>query len=248
MKNFLRMSLVLATGLNSQFLHAHKDHKQKPAMPAIGVLQGSIKDSASMKPIEYASVSLVDLEHNELVTGGLSDKNGLVNITEIPLGKYVAVIEFMGYRKKEIGPLNIFPGEGGGIRQNFGEVKMSISSLNMATVDVLGEESTFIQTIDKKIFNVGRDISSSGGNGADVLRKVPSVDVDIDGVVSIAGDANVTILIDGKRSGRTGSGRRGEIENIAASMIEKVEVITNPSAKYDPDGVGGIINLSLIHI
>ena len=196
-----------------------------------------------MKPIEYASVSLVDLEHNELVTGGLSDKNGLVNITEIPLGKYVAVIEFMGYKKKEIGPLNIFPGEGGGIRQNFGEVKMSISSLNMAAVDVLGEESTFIQTIDKKIFNVGRDISSSGGNGADVLRKVPSVDVDIDGEVSIAGDANVTILIDGKRSGRTGSGRRGEIENIAASMIEKVEVITNPSAKYDPDGVGGIINI-----
>ncbi|MEL1232728.1 MAG: TonB-dependent receptor [Candidatus Neomarinimicrobiota bacterium] len=243
MKNFLRMSLILATGLNSQFLHAHKDHKQKPAMPAIGVLQGSIKDSTSMKPIEYASVSLVDLEHNELVTGGLSDKNGLVNITEIPLGKYVAVIEFMGYKKQEIGPLNIFPGEGGGIRQNFGEIKMSISSLNMATVDVLGEESTFIQTIDKKIFNVGRDISSSGGNGADVLRKVPSVDVDIDGEVSIAGDANVTILIDGKRSGRTGSGRRGEIENIAASMIEKVEVITNPSAKYDPDGVGGIINI-----
>ena len=237
------MSLILATSLNSQFLHAHKDHKQKPAMPAIGVLQGSIKDSTSMKPIEYASVSLVDLEHNELVTGGLSDKNGLVNITEIPLGKYVAVIEFMGYKKKEVGPLNIFPGEGGGIRQNFGEVKMSISSLNMATVDVLGEESTFIQTIDKKIFNVGRDISSSGGNGADVLRKVPSVDVDIDGEVSIAGDANVTILIDGKRSGRTGSGRRGEIENIAASMIEKVEVITNPSAKYDPDGVGGIINI-----
>ena len=67
--------------------------------------------------------------------------------------------------------------------------------------------------------------------------------MDIDGVVSIAGDANVTILVDGKRSGRTGSGRRGEIENIAASMIEKVEVITNPSAKYDPDGVGGIINI-----
>ncbi len=243
MKNFLKISIIMATVLNLQFLHAHKDHKKRPTMPAIGVLQGSIKDSTSMKPIEYASVSLVDLEHNELVTGGLSDKNGLVNITEIPLGKYVAVIEFMGYKKKEIGPLNIFPGEGGGIRQNFGEVKMSISSLNMATVDVLGEESTFIQTIDKKIFNVGRDISSSGGNGADVLRKVPSVDVDIDGVVSIAGDANVTILIDGKRSGRTGSGRRGMIENIAASMIEKVEVITNPSAKYDPDGVGGIINI-----
>jgi len=243
MKNLFKWSLLVTIIISPKYLQAHKDHQKSPAMPAIGVLQGSIKDSTSMKPIEYASVSLVDLEHNELVTGGLSDKNGLVNITEIPLGKYVAVIEFMGYKKKEIGPLNIFPGEGGEIRQNFGEVKMSISSLNMETVEVLGEESTFIQTIDKKIFNVGRDISSSGGNGADVLRKVPSVDVDIDGVVSIAGDANVTILIDGKRSTRTGSGRRGEIENIAASMIEKVEVITNPSAKYDPDGVGGIINL-----
>ena len=242
-KIFERFLLIAILLINVQTLYAHKDHKNRPAMPAIGVVQGSIIDSTSTKPIEYASVSLVDLEHNELITGGLSDKNGLVNITEIPLGKYVAVVEFMGYKKKEIGPLNIYPGEGGGIRQNIGQVKMSISSLNMEAINVIGDESTFIQTIDKKIFNVGRDLSSSGGSGADVLRKVPSVDVDIDGVVSIAGDANVTILVDGKRSGRTGSGRRGEIENIAASMIEKVEVITNPSAKYDPDGVGGIINI-----
>tara|TARA_B100000700_G_scaffold253011_1_gene284699 strand:+ start:461 stop:3001 length:2541 start_codon:yes stop_codon:yes gene_type:complete len=244
MKNIFKWSILsIIILINFQYLYAHKDHKDKPAMPAIGIVQGLILDSTSMKPIEYASASLIDLEHNEVVTGGLSDKNGLLNITEIPLGKYVAVIEFMGYKKKEIGPLNIYPGAGGGIRQNIGEIKMSISTLNMAAIDVVGDESTFIQTIDKKIFNVGRDLSSSGGSGADVLRKVPSVDVDIDGVVSIAGDANVTILVDGKRSGRTGSGRRGEIENIAASMIEKIEVITNPSAKYDPDGVGGIINI-----
>jgi len=244
MKNIFKWSILsIIILINFQYLYAHKDHKDKPAMPAIGIVQGLILDSTSMKPIEYASASLVDLEHNEVITGGLSDKNGRLNITEIPLGKYVAVIEFMGYKKKEIGPLNIYPGAGGGIRQNIGEIKMSISTLNMAAIDVVGDESTFIQTIDKKIFNVGRDLSSSGGSGADVLRKVPSVDVDIDGVVSIAGDANVTILVDGKRSGRTGSGRRGEIENIAASMIEKIEVITNPSAKYDPDGVGGIINI-----
>jgi len=214
-------------------------------MPAIGIIQGTIIDSTTTKPIEYASVSLVDLEHNELVTGGLTDKNGNLNITGIPLGKYVAVIEFIGYKKKEIGPINLFPGEGSGIRYDLGQVKLGISAVNMEAVDVVGEESVFIQTIDKKIFNVGRDLSSTGGTGSDVLRKIPSVDVDIDGVVSIAGDANVTILVDGKRSGRTGSGRRGEVENIPASMIEKVEVITNPSAKYDPDGVGGIINIVL---
>ena len=228
-----------------QNIFGHKDHSNKPAMPAIGIVQGTIIDSVTSKPIEYASVSLVDLEHNELVTGGLTDKNGLLNIREIPLGKYVAVIEFIGYEKKEINPIILFPGEGGGIRHDFGTVKLNVSAVNMSEVEVLGDESVFIQTIDKKIFNVGRDLSSSGGTGSDVLRKIPSVDVDIDGVVSIAGDANVTILVDGKRSGRTGSGRRGETENIPASMIEKVEVITNPSAKYDPDGVGGIINIVL---
>jgi len=228
-----------------QNIFGHKDHSNKPAMPAIGIVRGTIIDSVTSKPIEYASVSLVDLEHNELVTGGLTDKNGLLNITEIPLGKYVAVIEFIGYEKKEINPIILFPGEGGGIRHDFGTLKLKVSAVNMSEVEVLGDESVFIQTIDKKIFNVGRDLSSSGGTGSDVLRKIPSVDVDIDGVVSIAGDANVTILVDGKRSGRTGSGRRGETENIPASMIEKVEVITNPSAKYDPDGVGGIINIVL---
>ena len=246
MTTFIKHSIcVIILFITAQNVFAHKDHSNKPAMPAIGIIQGTIIDSVTSKPIEYASVSLVDLEHNELVTGGLTDKNGLLNITEIPLGKYVAVIEFIGYEKKEINPIILFPGEGGGIRHDFGTVKLNVSAVNMSEVEVLGDESVFIQTIDKKIFNVGRDLSSSGGTGSDVLRKIPSVDVDIDGVVSIAGDANVTILVDGKRSGRTGSGRRGEVENIPASMIEKVEIITNPSAKYDPDGVGGIINIVL---
>ena len=242
LKHFVNVVIILAT---IDYSFGHKDHSKKTSMPAIGVIQGTILDSTTLKPIEYASVSLVELEHNQLVTGGLSDKNGKLNISEIPLGRYVAVIEFIGYKKKEVGPINLFPGEGGGIKHNFGQIKLAISSVNMDAVEVIGEESQFIQTIDKKIFNVGRDLSVSGGTGSDVLRKIPSVDVDIDGVVSIAGDENVTILVDGKRSGRTGSGRRGEVENIAASMIEKVEVITNPSAKYDPDGVGGIINIVL---
>ena len=224
-------------------MSSHKDHSKKPKMPAIGVIQGSVIDSLSLFPLEYASVSLIELEHNELVTGGLTDKNGFLNITEIPLGRYVAVVEFIGYEKKEIGPINLFPGQGSGIQHNLGKVKLNVSAVNLTAVEVVGEESTFTQTIDKKIFNVGRDLSSSGGTGTDVLRKVPSVDVDIDGVVTIAGDANVTVLIDGKRSGRTGSGRRGNVDHINASMIEKIEVITNPSAKYDPDGVGGIINI-----
>ena len=225
-------------------LFAHKDHKDEPKMPAIGIVKGMILDSVSSSPLQYASISLINLHSNEVVTGALSEENGRFIIREVPLGKYKAVIEFIGYKKKEISDINLFPGQGGGIEQSLGNINLKVSSINLAGVEVLGE-SQFIQTIDKQIFTVGKNLASAGGSGSDVLRKVPSLDVDIDGVISIAGDANVTVLIDGKRSGLTGSGRRGNVDNIAASMIEKIEVITNPSAKYDPDGVGGIINIVL---
>ena len=128
-------------------LYSHKNHSSKPKMPAIGVIQGTVLDSLSSLPLEYASVSLVELEHNELVTGGLTDKNGYLNITEIPLGRYVAVVEFIGYEKKEIGPINLFPGQGAGIQHNIGKVKLNISAVNLGSVEVIGEESTFILSL-----------------------------------------------------------------------------------------------------
>ena len=228
-------------------LNAHEGHKKKEKMPAIGVIQGSVTDSSTGAPIEYASISIVDNHDGDVVTGGLSNKDGSFNISEIPLGQYVVIVEFIGYSKKEIGPLKIFPGNmvggEGKIKHFLGEIPLKISSVNLDAVEVIGDESQFIQTVDKQIFKVGKNLTATGGTGFDLLRKVPTVDVDIDGEVSIAGDANVTILIDGKRSGLTGSNRRGVVDNIQVSMVEKVEVITNPSAKYDPDGVGGIINI-----
>lgn len=210
-------------------------------MPAIGVVNGSVMDSTSGLPIEYASISLVNMRSDEVVTGALSDKTGRFNIREIPLGRYRAVVEFIGYATKEISPINIFPGERGSITHDLGSIKLQISSINLAEVEVLGE-SQFIQTIDKQIFTVGKNLAASGGSGEDVLNQVPTVAVDIDGNITLRGDANVTVLIDGKK---VGFDRRSMVDNLQASMIEKVEVITNPSAKYDPDGVGGIINLVL---
>ena len=210
-------------------------------MPAIGVVNGSVMDSTSGQPLEYASISLVNMRSDEVVTGALSDKTGRFNIREVPLGRYRAVVEFIGFATKEISPINIFPGEGGGIEHDLGSIKLQISSVNLAEVEVLGE-SQFIQTIDKQIFTVGKNLAASGGSGEDVLNQVPTVAVDIDGNITLRGDANVTVLIDGKK---VGFDRRSMVDNLQASMIEKVEVITNPSAKYDPDGVGGIINLIL---
>ena len=224
-------------------LKAHGGDNHKPKMPAIGIVQGSVTDSVTSQPIEYASISVIDNNSGTVVTGGLSKKDGSFNIKEIPLGQYIIIIEFIGYAKKEIGPLNIFPGENGSINNFLGEISLKISSVNLDAVEVVGDESQFIQTVDKQIFKVGKNLTAAGGTGFDLLKKVPTVDVNIDGEVSIAGDANVTILIDGKKSGLTGSNRRGVVDNIQVGMVEKVEVITNPSAKYDPDGVGGIINI-----
>ena len=226
-------------------LTAHEGHKKKEKMPAIGTVQGTVTDSITGNPIEYASISLIDNHNGAIVTGALSKKDGSFSVREIPLGEYIVLIEFIGYAKKEIGPLNIFFGENGSIQNFIGEVPLKISSVNLDAVEVIGDESQFIQTVDKQIFKVGKNLTAAGGTGFDLLRKVPTVDVNIDGEVSIAGDANVTILIDGKRSGLTGSNRRGVVDNIQVAMVEKVEVITNPSAKYDPDGVGGIINIVL---
>ena len=226
-------------------LTAHEGHKKKEKMPAIGTVQGTVTDSTTGNPIEYASISLIDNHDGAIVTGALSKKDGSFSVREIPLGEYIVLIEFIGYAKKEIGPLNIFFGENGSIQNFIGEVPLKISSVNLDAVEVIGDESQFIQTVDKQIFKVGKNLTAAGGTGFDLLRKVPTVDVNIDGEVSIAGDANVTILIDGKRSGLTGSNRRGVVDNIQVAMVEKVEVITNPSAKYDPDGVGGIINIVL---
>jgi len=245
--NILRLiiSLIFSGYLMPVILTAHEGHNKKAKIPAIGIVQGTVTDSITGSPIEYASVSIIDNHDGTVVTGGLSKKDGSFNIREIPLGQYIILVEFIGYAKKEIGPLNIFPGEGGSIENFMGEIALKISSINLDAVEVIGDESQFIQTVDKQIFKVGKNLTAAGGTGFDLLRKVPTVDVNIDGEVSIAGDANVTILIDGKRSGLTGSNRRGVVDNIQVAMVEKVEVITNPSAKYDPDGVGGIINIVL---
>ncbi len=214
-------------------------------MPAIGVLEGTVIDSTSSEPIEYASVSVIRLSNNDIITGGVTDLNGHFHIAEIPMGRYKIVVEFIGYEKETIEPINLFPGEAGGVEQHLGQISLSVSFVQLQEVDVMGELPQIIQTIDKKIFFVDQNLSVQGGTAADVLKNIPSVDVDIDGNISIRGDQNVTVLIDGKPSGLTHGDRRAMVDNIPAAMIERVEVITNPSAKYDPDGMGGIINIIL---
>ncbi len=212
--------------------------------PKIGVLQGTVIDSITSQPIEYASISLISLRTNDIVTGAVSDEDGNFDISQIPAGRYNISIEYIGYNRLVKGPVMFNPRENS-THHNLGNVKLKQSALAFQDVEVQGERPLFVQTMDKKIFNVEQNTISSGGSALDALRQVPGVDVDIDGNVSLRGSANVNILIDGKPAIMAGGDSKTILENIPSDNIRDVEVVTNPSAKYDPEGMAGIINVVL---
>ena len=237
LKYFTVILLVSCSVLLSQSMRGRN-------MPSIGVLSGVVVDSSTGTPVHYASVSVISLRSDEIVSGGITDKDGQFYIEKLPLGKHQAVIEFIGYKKKTIGPILLSP-RGGGIEQNLGEITLVQTSLEFEAVDVVAERPMYTQTAEKKIFNVEQSTLASGGSALDALRQVPGVDVDIDGKVSLRGSTQVNMLIDGKPSILTSSDQEAMLEAIPADNIQDIEVITNPSAKYDPEGMAGIINIVL---
>lgn len=224
-----------------------KTPQKRRQMPAIGKVFGAVKDAESGKPVEFATVALYNVRSKKIVTGAIANGKGKFSITEIPLGMYEVKINYIGYKVKTIGPIRLFPKKyrGQGLEQNLGEVKIEATAAKLEAVTVTAEREDIEIKADRKVFNVEKNITSTGGTALEALQNVPSIDVDQDGNVSLRGSANVTVFIDGKPSGLTGGGRQAALEQIPASSIKKIEVITNPSAKYDPDGMSGIINIVL---
>ncbi len=209
--------------------------------PAIGILKGKVIDKSNNNPVEYATISIHSLRDSSIVTGGITDSKGQFQITEIQLGMYFVKVGFLGYETRIISPIKLSP-KGDGIEQDLGEIVLTPSSMQINEVDVVAEKMVVTNAIDKKVFNVSQSFSSNISSAAEILQNIPSIDVDIDGNVSLRGSGNVKILIDGKPSGLSSADL---MEQIPASSIESIEVITNPSAKYDPEGMSGIINIVL---
>lgn len=231
---FLNFSfLVIAQGPSGAFNPAN--------VPKIGKISGIILDKSTAKPIEYGTITLFSLKDSSLVGGNISDEKGKFEISEIGFGGYALRIELMGFERLVIKPIIIKPDQA---MQDLGKLELVPSGINLNEVVISAEKAQVINSIDKQVFNVEKNIVSEGGTAADVLQQVPSVTVDIDGNVSLRGSGNITILIDGKPSGLTGD-RSTILSQIPANSIESIEVITNPSAKYDPEGMGGIINVVL---
>lgn len=214
-----------------------------PSAPKIGILTGVIQDSVTKKPIDYASVRLLSVIDSSAVGQIYSDEKGAFKLELIPTGKYFVKITFFGYSNEIIKDL-VFSNEIPG--RDLGIIKMNPEkSTNLEQIDVVARQELITSGLDKKVYNVGEDLSVKGGTVNDILNNIPSIEVDNDGKVSLRGDGNVTILIDGRPSSLTGGNGKSMLDALPAGSIERIDIVNNPSAKYDPDGTSGIINIVL---
>lgn len=243
MKNLLLAHLIfLALLLPSQLLAQRPQGTQGGERPKIGKLTGKVVDAQSGEPVEFATVSLFNRRDSSLVTGGITNMKGEFAVDQIPVGVYRVSISFIGYRPARRDSL-AFTFQQPEI--NVGKIMLNPSAQQLAEVEVVAEKEVFEQSIDKRVFNVEKNIVSLGGSANDILETIPSVSVDIDGNISLRGSTGVIVLIDGRPSGLTGADRAAILAQIPASAIERIEVVTNPSAKYDAEGMAGIINVIL---
>ena len=204
-----------------------------------GKISGKVFDGNTKSPVEYANVIVFNSKDSLQVTGGVTNSEGNFSLTNIPLGKFYLDIQFIGYEKKRIKNVMI---SSSSRNVDLGNIFIKSSAINLGNVVVQGERNPVSYKIDRRVIDVSKMPTSISGNAADVLENVPSVSVDIDGNVSLRGSSSFTVLIDGRPSVMDA---QDALQQIPASSIESIEIITNPSAKYDPEGSAGIINIKL---
>lgn len=200
-------------------------------------ISGKVIEKGTNLPLEYATIVFENSTTKQL-SGGITDENGNFKF-EITAGNYNARAEFISFKNVVI-PQKEFNAD-----VNLGTIQMEADVAQLNEIEVIAEKSTVEIKLDKRVYNVGKDMMVKGGTVSDVLDNVPSVTVDAEGTVALRGNENVKILIDGRPSGLAGINIADALKLLPADAVEKVEVITNPSARYDAEGGGGIINIVL---
>ncbi|WP_067028646.1 TonB-dependent receptor domain-containing protein [Allomuricauda sp. CP2A] len=201
-------------------------------------ISGTVIDQDSGQPLEYATFVLQEVENPDKVTGGITDLDGKFEIETDP-GQYNIRVEYISYKTYSQTNQNYTSST------NLGKIILAPDVSQLQEVEVVGEKTTVEVRLDKKVYNIGKDITTSGGNVSDALGNIPSVSVDVEGAISLRGNENVRILINGKPSALAGFGSTDVLRQLPADAIEKVEVITSPSARYDAEGTAGILNIVL---
>ncbi len=202
-----------------------------------GKIKGTIVESENNKPIEYATVALYEAESDNLITGSITDYLGHFKIDRPEVGSYYLVITFIGLKESRT---DLFKVNEDNSNINLGNIFLESDSKKLGEVEVVARREPIQFKIDKKVINVDKQLTAEAGTAVDILENVPSVQVDIEGNVSLRGSTGFTVLIDGKPTILDPS---DALRQIPSSSIENIEIITNPSVKYEPDGATGIINI-----
>jgi outer membrane receptor protein involved in Fe transport len=232
--------LLVAFGIAGANLPAQADQPIKPVVvdPAQkSVIKGKIIEKDSKAPMEYANISVYNSVDSTLVTGGITGTDGGFSISKLDNGTYYVEANFIGFNKTRINNIRISSSQK---TIDLGIIPLEASHQELGSVEVVAERPRVEYKVDKKVINVEQDINAAGGTAVDVLENTPSVQVDIEGNVTLRGSSSFTVFIDGRPSALSGS---DALQQIPASALQNIEIITNPSAKYDPDGMAGIINL-----
>jgi ferric enterobactin receptor len=217
-------------------------HAQKPEERGDGKINGRIIDSVSGQPVEYASISLARESDKKEINGTTTDDKGLFELKNIPEGTYRLIVYFVGYQTGMLDNIVISNATPIVVVRDF---KLLNKHATLKEVTISSDKSLIENKIDKMIYNAENDLTSQGGVATDILKKIPQVDVDVDGNVELQGNSNIRFLINGKPSSIFGSNLADVLASIPASQIASIEVITSPGAKYDAEGTGGIINIIL---
>ena len=237
MQNLYHYSLILLfTFLSSIGVATAQPEMQRPQSQNhnSGVVTGTIVDGAGI-PLQYASVNVKRVADSITVQYGITDADGKFTLDGIPFGQYFVEIQYVGYQKSTSAPFTISK-ENAVYRIN--KYKMTDKTSELGEVVIRAQKDMLQTNLDKTVFNVESSINATGQTAVEVLEEIPSISVDVDGNVRLRGSENVTILVDGHATNLT-------LDQIPADMIESIEVITNPSARLEPDGMAGILNVVL---
>ena len=205
-------------------------------------ITGKVIDSASDRPLDYATISLYMSGSKAPLTGTTTNASGLFSVKGISAGNYKVVIEFIGYVPYTIKNVTL---DKRNSAVDLKTIRLQKNSALLRTVTIATDGNIIENKIDKIVFNPEDDLTSQGGVATDILKKVPQVSVDVEGTVELAGSSSIRFLIDGKPSTAFGNNIADVLQSIPASQVKSIEVVTNPGAKYDAEGLGGIINIIL---
>lgn len=206
-------------------------------LPKDAKISGIIKDGSNNETIPYASVAIYSSKDSTLMTGTLSKDDGSFIVDKLPYGKFYAVITFVGYKKHIVNNIMLSSAQKTAV---LGVVKVNASSTALKVVEVVGNPPSVTYQIDKKVINIAQNITATGGSLAEALKNAPSIQSDAEGNVTLRGNSNFTVLIDGRPSPLKGS---EALLQMPANLVQNVEIMTNPSAKYEAEGTAGILNI-----